>query len=146
MKGRRHERWRQGTSGRWRSAPPAEELALLAGYICRCRNCDLALGRAHAVPGEGEPHARIMFVGEGPGAVEDETGRPFVGPAGQFLDRCSRTSACGAPMSSSPTSPNAALRATAIRCRRKFTPATPGCARKSGSSVPRSSAHWDASP
>ena len=64
----------------------ADELAQLAGYIRLCRNCELALGRTHAVPGEGTPHARIMFVGEGPGAVEDETGRPFVGPAGQFLD------------------------------------------------------------
>lgn len=37
--------------------------------------------------GEGHPRARLMLVGEGPGQVEDETGRPFVGPAGQLLDR-----------------------------------------------------------
>jgi len=37
--------------------------------------------------GEGNPQARLMLVGEGPGQVEDETGRPFVGPAGQLLDR-----------------------------------------------------------
>jgi DNA polymerase len=38
------------------------------------------------VPGEGNPHAKILFIGEGPGYHEDQQGRPFVGPAGQFLD------------------------------------------------------------
>ena len=66
---------------------PAEALAFLASQIRLCRNCDLCLGRRQAVPGEGNPEARILFVGEGPGATEDETGRPFVGAAGQFLDR-----------------------------------------------------------
>jgi len=65
---------------------PADELAKLASLIRRCRNCDLVLGRHHAVPGEGHPRATMMFVGEGPGATEDETGRPFVGAAGHFLD------------------------------------------------------------
>ena len=41
---------------------------------------------ANAVLGEGNPHAEIMFIGEAPGQKEDELGRPFVGPAGQFLD------------------------------------------------------------
>jgi DNA polymerase len=40
----------------------------------------------HGVPGEGNPEAEIMFIGEGPGQVEDEQGRPFVGPAGQLLN------------------------------------------------------------
>lgn len=61
-------------------------LTNLAATIRICRNCDLVLQRAHAVPGEGSPDARIMFVGEAPGGTEDETGRPFVGAAGQFLD------------------------------------------------------------
>lgn len=39
------------------------------------------------VPGEGDPHARLMLVGEGPGQREDATGRPFVGAAGQLLER-----------------------------------------------------------
>lgn len=65
---------------------PAEELALIADPIRRCRNCTLALGRTQAVPGEGNPQALIMFVGEAPGATEDETGRPFVGAAGKFLE------------------------------------------------------------
>ena len=42
--------------------------------------------RTQAVPGEGSPQARVMFVGEGPGFHEDRQGRPFVGPAGQFLN------------------------------------------------------------
>ncbi len=48
--------------------------------------CGLCPGRTNAVPGEGDPRARMMLVGEGPGATEDATGRPFVGQAGQLLD------------------------------------------------------------
>jgi DNA polymerase len=48
--------------------------------------CDLCPGRTNAVPGEGSPHARMVLVGEGPGATEDATGRPFVGAAGQLLN------------------------------------------------------------
>jgi uracil-DNA glycosylase family 4 len=55
--------------------------------ICRCRACPLHQSRTHAVPGEGPLPARIMFIGEAPGAKEDESGRPFVGPAGRFLDQ-----------------------------------------------------------
>jgi uracil-DNA glycosylase len=48
--------------------------------------CDLCPGRTNAVPGEGNPRAQLFLVGEGPGATEDATGRPFVGQAGQLLD------------------------------------------------------------
>ncbi|MEP7177136.1 MAG: uracil-DNA glycosylase family protein [Gemmatimonadales bacterium] len=48
--------------------------------------CDLCPNRTHAVPGEGDPRAELVLVGEGPGATEDATGRPFVGQAGQLLD------------------------------------------------------------
>ncbi len=48
--------------------------------------CDLCPGRTNAVPGEGDPHAPLVLVGEGPGATEDATGRPFVGQAGALLD------------------------------------------------------------
>lgn len=65
---------------------PADELHRLAEQIRLCRNCNLVLGRTLAVPGEGNPQATIMFIGEAPGATEDKTGRPFVGAAGQFLD------------------------------------------------------------
>jgi uracil-DNA glycosylase family 4 len=48
--------------------------------------CGLCPGRTNAVPGEGDPHARMVLVGEGPGATEDATGRPFVGQAGKLLE------------------------------------------------------------
>jgi uracil-DNA glycosylase len=48
--------------------------------------CALCPNRTHAVPGEGDPQARLVLVGEGPGATEDATGRPFVGQAGTLLD------------------------------------------------------------
>jgi uracil-DNA glycosylase family 4 len=52
-----------------------------------CRRCKLAGGRTHLVFGVGDPHAALMFVGEGPGADEDLQGEPFVGKAGQLLTR-----------------------------------------------------------
>ncbi|OYT70298.1 MAG: uracil-DNA glycosylase [Chloracidobacterium sp. CP2_5A] len=52
-----------------------------------CQRCKLARYRARIVFGEGSPQARLVFVGEGPGAEEDATGRPFVGRAGQLLDK-----------------------------------------------------------
>ncbi|HEY3136826.1 MAG TPA: uracil-DNA glycosylase [Blastocatellia bacterium] len=52
-----------------------------------CRRCKLCEHRRTIVFGEGNPHARLVFVGEGPGAEEDATGRPFVGRAGQLLDK-----------------------------------------------------------
>ena len=67
--------------------PPTAPLALLAQTIAGCTGCRLASGRQQTVPGEGPPKARLMVIGEGPGAEEDRTGRPFVGAAGQLLDR-----------------------------------------------------------
>lgn len=55
--------------------------------IADCRACGLCEGRKRVVPGEGNRETRVLFVGEGPGAEEDRQGRPFVGPAGQLLDR-----------------------------------------------------------
>jgi uracil-DNA glycosylase len=54
--------------------------------IISCRLCDLCKSRKNAVPGEGGIHAKIMFIGEAPGRLEDEKGRPFVGTAGRILD------------------------------------------------------------
>ena len=51
-----------------------------------CQECGLAKGRTRVVPGEGPEPAEIMFIGEAPGFHEDHQGRPFVGPAGQFLE------------------------------------------------------------
>jgi len=52
-----------------------------------CTLCKLHKGRTNIVFGEGSPSARLMFIGEGPGKDEDAKGRPFVGEAGQLLDR-----------------------------------------------------------
>jgi len=71
------------------AAPPAVPPGLdaLRERILVCRNCGLAEGRTLPVPGEGNPRARLMFVGEGPGHDEDIQGRPFVGRAGQLLTK-----------------------------------------------------------
>ncbi len=61
------------------------DLGALADAVRQCDACPLCRERANAVPGEGNPTARLMLVGEGPGATEDETGRPFVGRAGELL-------------------------------------------------------------
>ncbi|WP_069806318.1 uracil-DNA glycosylase [Thermogemmatispora onikobensis] len=65
---------------------PEEILREIAAEVSVCTKCGLCKGRTKAVPGEGPPNARILFIGEGPGYHEDKQGRPFVGPAGQFLD------------------------------------------------------------
>ena len=59
----------------------------IASEVSSCRECPLGMGRTHPVPGEGPSDPVIMVIGEGPGAEEDRTGRPFVGPAGQYLDK-----------------------------------------------------------
>ena len=61
-------------------------LETLEPRVRACQLCPLAGKRTNAVFGEGDPHSAVVFVGEGPGEVEDQTGRPFVGPAGQKLD------------------------------------------------------------
>ncbi|MBA3531385.1 MAG: uracil-DNA glycosylase [Ardenticatenales bacterium] len=58
----------------------------MAAHVRACTRCPLSATRKHAVPGEGPVDASLMFIGEGPGANEDRTGRPFVGNAGQFLE------------------------------------------------------------
>ena len=67
-------------------APSTLTLALLEERVKQCAQCPLSQTRTHVVFGEGNPNANIMLVGEGPGEVEDQQGRPFVGPAGQKLD------------------------------------------------------------
>jgi DNA polymerase len=54
--------------------------------IERCQACELAKSRTRVVPGEGPEKVDILFIGEAPGWHEDQQGRPFVGPAGQFLE------------------------------------------------------------
>jgi len=59
----------------------------LARVIAKCTSCPLYGTATHPVPGEGSPAAQLVCVGEAPGATEDATGRPFVGPAGKLLDK-----------------------------------------------------------
>jgi len=61
-------------------------LSELYQEIERCQQCEIAKYRNRVVPGEGAEDAAIMFIGEAPGWHEDQQGRPFVGPAGKFLD------------------------------------------------------------
>jgi uracil-DNA glycosylase len=76
------------------AGPPlaaAEKRARLAAMDAKevsvCRHCRLCESRTRTVFGEGDPDAKIVFIGEGPGENEDQTGRPFVGRAGQLLDK-----------------------------------------------------------
>ena len=70
-----------------RGRPEAALERLRGEVIGDCRRCRLCEGRTKLVFGVGDPHARLMFVGEGPGADEDLKGEPFVGRAGQLLDK-----------------------------------------------------------
>lgn len=74
------------------------DLQTLRAVAERCTRCPLHEARTNVVFGEGDPGARVVCVGEAPGAMEDETGRPFVGRAGQLMDRL--LAAVGFPRSS----------------------------------------------
>ncbi len=63
-----------------------EQLDKLNAEMKACSKCALRAGCNQVVPGDGSAEAKIMFIGEGPGAKEDELGKPFVGAAGKFLD------------------------------------------------------------
>jgi uracil-DNA glycosylase len=65
----------------------APSLDVIADMVRRCTRCPLHQTAIQGVPGEGNPNARFVVVGEAPGATEDETGRPFVGAAGQLLTK-----------------------------------------------------------
>ena len=68
--------------------PPADEsLERIRKDLGECQRCKLGKGRKNLVFGVGNPRARLVFVGEGPGADEDRQGEPFVGEAGQVLNR-----------------------------------------------------------
>lgn len=67
--------------------PGQTGLAAIAQALQRCTRCPWACQGTQAVAGEGAEHARVMLVGEQPGDLEDLTGRPFVGPAGELLDQ-----------------------------------------------------------
>jgi len=86
--------WRRSPIPPESKTPPAvspsasgESLESLAATAAGCTLCRLNEKRQTVVFGEGDPKAGVMFIGEGPGADEDRTGRPFVGQAGKLLDR-----------------------------------------------------------
>jgi uracil-DNA glycosylase len=62
-------------------------LTELNAEIERCKVCELGKHRTKVVPGEGPENAKLVFIGEAPGWYEDQSGRPFVGAAGQYLDQ-----------------------------------------------------------
>lgn len=70
-----------------RKRPDIETLEEIRADLGGCTRCPLHRDRLNIVFGEGNPSARLMFVGEGPGADEDREGRPFVGRAGQLLTK-----------------------------------------------------------
>jgi DNA polymerase len=74
---------------------PPSTLEEVAAGVQVCRRCDLWRDATQGVPGEGPKSARLMFVGEQPGDQEDLAGQPFVGPAGQVLDKA--LAAAGVP-------------------------------------------------
>lgn len=65
---------------------PVRPLAEIREEVSACKACSLCEGRTNVVFGEGNPHARVMIIGEAPGKNEDLQGKPFVGAAGKFLD------------------------------------------------------------
>lgn len=86
----------QGTGANGRDAVSgslgrAEKLRVLEAMdkqqVQQCTQCPLCKSRTHTVFGEGDPDAQVMFIGEGPGQREDEQGRPFVGRAGEMLNK-----------------------------------------------------------
>lgn len=64
-----------------------QKLLEIAEQVKKCTRCNLYKTATKPVPGEGNPEAGIIFIGEGPGFYEDQQGRPFVGPAGKLLDQ-----------------------------------------------------------
>ncbi len=74
------------TPSREQEKPPDKTLEEIRAEMGDCRRCKLYKGRTNLVFGQGSPHARLMFVGEAPGAEEDQQGLPFVGAAGQLLN------------------------------------------------------------
>jgi DNA polymerase len=65
--------------------PETDSLSQVAAEVRVCPLCELSRSRTNAVPGEGNPEARVMLIGEGPGHHEDQQGKPFVGASGKFL-------------------------------------------------------------
>jgi DNA polymerase len=80
------EAWRTESVPEARREESSRELGAVAEEVASCVLCGLSVNRRLTVPGEGSLTPSVLFVGEGPGEEEDRTGRPFVGPAGRYLD------------------------------------------------------------
>lgn len=87
MPGRSGQRRTATTTSAAPFIPAHPTLAACRDAVSRCQGCELHRHATQGVFGEGPSHARLMLVGEQPGNDEDLAGRPFVGPAGQLLDR-----------------------------------------------------------
>jgi hypothetical protein len=107
---------------------PRARLPQLGAEVAACRKCGLCSKRKRAAFGRGDVGAQVMFVGEAPGQEDDEQGRPFVGRAGQLLDK----------RSTSATSSSAVLRETVAPIRRRLRPACRTCTSRSPWCVRRS--------
>jgi DNA polymerase len=83
----RHLWWLRDSGVREVSTAPLATLHSIRSDLGDCTRCKLHAGRTHIVFGVGGPSAQLMFVGEGPGADEDQQGEPFVGRAGQLLTK-----------------------------------------------------------
>jgi len=70
-----------------RTPDPSSGLREISRRILSCKGCDLYKTKTNYVPGEGSASPEIMFIGEGPGETEDKFGRPFIGKAGQLLEK-----------------------------------------------------------
>ncbi|MDB6019036.1 MAG: phage polymerase-related protein [Pedosphaera sp.] len=75
------------SGARQRKSDVVKQLEQLDAKIRACIRCPLHQSRTLAVPGEGKANAKVMIIGEAPGRSEDQTGRPFVGNSGKFLDQ-----------------------------------------------------------
>lgn len=85
--GRRSAAQERGDETDLSGGGPRDSLEGIAAEVAACRRCALGGLRRNSVPGEGSPAPRLVFVGEAPGEEEDRQGRPFVGPAGELLNR-----------------------------------------------------------
>ena len=77
----------EGFNSKEQKVSMPNELKELKNICEKCTLCDLGKTRNNVVFGEGNPNAELMFIGEGPGEMEDKTGRPFVGRAGKLLTK-----------------------------------------------------------
>lgn len=98
---------------------------IMKEHCNRCQRCELGATRTNAVVGRGNEQADLMIVGEGPGQNEDETGLPFVGKAGQLLDKILASVNLTEKMFTFVTLLSADLQVTALLLKTKWMPAAP---------------------